>query len=209
MGRRSPRLRVDRRRTIFRVASTDRNQISGLSTSHNRTSWALGDNPPCVGTTAACGQVRSPDTSRLVGLMLLCSPGNRGYPLSSGLMMRPCSTKITSVPSAGDPTTVALLWGDLIIQAYNGDRPHRLQRDEGRSRGNYAVVCRQPQTISKRPKSWSLMAAPCCAGPAASGSCCRGSYNTPQVRFVDTLSHSPGLPVFSPPCSPNARFWVT
>ncbi len=36
LGRKSPRLRADRRWTIFRVASTDRNQISGLSTSHNR-----------------------------------------------------------------------------------------------------------------------------------------------------------------------------
>ena len=35
LRRRSPRLRVDRRWTIFRVASTDRNQISGLSTSQN------------------------------------------------------------------------------------------------------------------------------------------------------------------------------
>jgi hypothetical protein len=42
LGRRSPRLRLDRRWTIFRVASTDRNQISGLSTSQNRDLGAFG-----------------------------------------------------------------------------------------------------------------------------------------------------------------------
>src|ERR1022692_1287642 len=53
MGRRSPRLRVDRRRTIFRVASTDRNQISGLSTSHKGTSGERSLMPPCQDDRAA------------------------------------------------------------------------------------------------------------------------------------------------------------
>src|ERR1022692_2614365 len=77
MGRRSPRLRVDRRRTIFRVASTDRNQISGLSTSHKGTSGAFASakkfinrNPPREETTVlpttSVGDWRSGDRHSLL-----------------------------------------------------------------------------------------------------------------------------------------------